>query len=117
MKTREEKMANKYKIETEKGYRAEVRLPHDTTEYALKLLTIFNNVRVNDELINVHNFYDDRVWITATCKDELIHWVETQLFLELLRVEEVEIVRVFCEPTFDDEYNYVEPELDMFVDC
>lgn len=64
--------------ETE-GYAVTVEVEGNVKEYAENFLHIFNNVRANDKLIKVKNYYDSNdvtVYCELEAKDNLIKYLK-----------------------------------------
>lgn len=61
------------------GIAITVRVDEDTPTYAMALLNIFNNVRVNSELYYVENDYgnDITVYGDMECEKEIIDYLES----------------------------------------
>ena len=90
--------------ETE-GYAVTVEIEGSLKEYAENFLHIFNNVRENEELLKVKNYYgsnDVTVYCELDAKDRLIKYLKA--FGKIKECEKV-IVYQMEEPEYDiDKY-------------
>lgn len=87
------------------GYAVTVEVSGNTEEYAMSFLHIFNNVRGNDGLLKVRNYFDSNditVYCDEDSKDGLIRYLKT--FGKITGCHKV-IVYKIEEPYYDlDEY-------------
>ena len=93
---------NVYELE---GYAVTVEIEGNFKEYAENFLHIFNNVRENEELLKVKNYYgsnDVTVYCKEEAKDSLIKYLKA--FGEIKGCEKVLMYQVE-EPDYDiDKY-------------
>ena len=100
--------------ETE-GYAVTVEVEGNVKEYAENFLHIFNNVRANDKLIKVKNYYDSNdvtVYCDLEAKDNLIKYLKA--FGKIKDCEKV-LMYQMEEPEYDIDKYYdavIVPEFD-----
>lgn len=101
-------------FETE-GYAVTVEIEGNTKEYGESFLHIFNNVRANDELIKVKNYYGSNevtVYCELEAKDKLVKYLSA--FGKIKGCDKVLLLQME-EPEYDIDKYYdavIVPEFD-----
>lgn len=101
-------------FETE-GYAVTVEIEGNAKEYGESFLHIFNNVRANDELIKVKNYYGSNevtVYCELEAKDKLVKYLSA--FGKIKGCEKVLLLQME-EPEYDIDKYYdaiIVPEFD-----
>lgn len=90
----------------EEAYAVTVEVKGSVEEYAMNFLSIFNNVRENEELLKVKNYYgsnDVTVYCELDSKEALIKYLK--IFGKIKSCEKVLVCQVE-EPDYDfDKYD------------
>lgn len=96
------------KVQKDKAYRIEVKLPSSIDDYAKNFLSIYNNTRVDNRLLKMYNNSGNSVFVVVKekDKDDTVDWLE--IFGEIIEVTEVKtitpLVPITCSDSDFDEY-------------
>lgn len=100
-------------LETIEAVRIKVRIAGDINEYAKNFLAIYNNYKVDKDLLKVYNGYDDDVYLVCTKDVEQAAKDFLAQFGEVVSTTPVEAVRpVIYDYDYKDDVDveFLEPE-------
>ena len=96
------------KVQKDKAYRIEVKLPSSIKKKKKNFLSIYNNTRVDNRLLKMYNNSGNSVFVVVKekDKDDTVDWLE--IFGEIIEVTEVKtitpLVPLTCSDSDFDEY-------------